>query len=101
MRALLLCLVLVACNEETVVDQFGNRYPPPCRGDLSHVKAKVIDLSRAEMAVVGNFTNMPQGRLWAYTMGETILIDASATGWRRDDLIRHERCHILVGHWHM
>ena len=95
---------LAGCTAEggPITDQVGNVYPKECRGDLSWMDAPFHNVSRewlAERKV--KFGAAPGERVLAVTFARhSFVIDETLSGWQRDDAIRHERCHVLVGNWH-
>jgi hypothetical protein len=101
---LLLGLLALSCTEySAAVDQFGNRYPLQCLLDLSYVDVPVVFVSEQTMAKLAyGDPVVPRGhRLYGLTIRQRlILVDDSLKGWRRDDVIRHEKCHIIAGNWH-
>jgi hypothetical protein len=77
--------------------------PPACQSDLSGVKAPVIPVTPADMERLAVSLKVPSGhRLYGATVaGDTILVDNTLQGWKRDYVIQHERCHVVVGEWHL
>lgn len=103
MRAGILALALGGCStQEPMTDFAGNVYPAECRGDLSGVKAPIIFTAPDIMAKLGEARHLAYDqRLYGLTLNRQIIfIDSSLEGWKREDAIRHERCHILTGDWH-
>jgi hypothetical protein len=102
-KALWLLLPLVACSspiEEAATDQFGNVYPLACRRDLSFVTAPVIPTSPQILAQVAEKRGLPKDyRLMGLSGTGLIMIDDTVLGWKRDDLIHHERCHMVAPEW--
>jgi len=101
---LVIALILTpSCTAPTVfaaTDFLGNHYPPACMVDLSYVNAPILFVSPKVLSEVRAKRHMA-GRLWAVTYAKSlIMVDETAEGWVRDDLIRHERCHIVAGAWH-
>lgn len=100
--------VLAACNDD--LDQAGNPYPPQCKGDLSDVPADITFMDPVILQAVN--AHPGQGReegLWIPATPpnrDIIWVDESLRGWKRDDAIRHERCHSRMhqltgnGQWH-
>jgi len=96
-------------------DQAGNRYPAACMTDLSAMvtdgTARVEQRPQAEIQRRGDALRI-FGSARAIAMIEPImeagdggrfliLIDETVTGWRYDDALRHELCHIVAGpRWH-
>jgi hypothetical protein len=99
--AILLAASLTACasHEGPLTDQAGNVYPPQCRGDLSKVEATITFKPRQWMAEEAAILGY-EGRILGETWGNHIVIDDSLRGWKREDTLRHERCHLLMGQWH-
>jgi hypothetical protein len=98
-------LCLAACSSdsgERTIDQFGNVYPPECRGDLSHVAATIQAVTPDALQFWAAALHKPANwRLYGLTVGrKSILVDETIAGWKRDDLVHHERCHIIAGEWH-
>ena len=83
-------------------DQFGNVYPPECRRDLSEVAVPVINVQPQVLQIWARALHKPlYSRMYAATIArEVILVDETVRGWKRDDLIHHERCHVVAGNWH-
>ena len=103
--ALVLVLILSACQTTggsvgITRDQVGNVYPPECRGDLSHVVADIQFVSQKRLMMQRGADQYTMG--WTYKVGNPriVYIREDLTGWRRDDVIRHELCHIVAGDWH-
>lgn len=97
----LLAASLTACAspEGSIIDQAGNVYPPICRGDLSKVEATITFKSRKWMSEEAEILGV-HNRILGETHGNHIVIDDSLRGWKREDAIRHELCHVLAGEWH-
>lgn len=104
--ALFTAASLTACSaaEQQPYDDFlGNVYPAKCRGDLSYVTAPITFMSPDQMAALSRLApHMKMGdRLYGITMSHRfIYVDNTLMGWKRDDIIRHERCHVIAGDWH-
>jgi hypothetical protein len=83
-------------------DQVGNVYPRECQGDLSWMDAPFDTVSREWLAERrAKFRAAPGDRILGVTFARhSFVIDETSTGWHRDDAIRHERCHVLIGNWH-
>lgn len=112
-RAMLVALMLTAAAPSCAPvsddrDYAGNVYPPACRGDLSHIPVSFIP--SANIAALMRFWNAaptplnggtPHGITLHHVDGTaTAYVDEALRGWKRDDIVRHERCHVLVGGWH-
>lgn len=103
--ALAAALLLGACATSPDVapfDQVGYMYPMKCRGDLSWVKADVRVVPRTVMRAASPPGYEALGMTFQRGPGEPALIWISdhLSGWRYDDALRHERCHVVAGHWH-
>jgi len=99
----LVAFSLGGCSTDgPITDQVGNVYPRECRGDLSWMDAPFHDVSREWLAErTAKFGGSPGDRILGVTFARhSFVIDETLTGWHRDDAIRHERCHVLVGNWH-
>lgn len=88
-------------------DVVGNIWPEACRRDLSEdprVKAAIV--ARWPRATLeASFPNRKprtsiNGR-WVRVAGlDLIAIADDLTGWRYDDALQHEFCHVVAGNWH-
>jgi len=99
-----LAAVLSACSNTpdyyAATDVLGNHYPVACQKDLSYIKIPVVPVSRADMDRLAAARHI-NGRLYGLTWGgKVIMIDENLRGWVRDDIIHHERCHVVAGDWH-
>ena len=79
-------------------DQARNPWPAACRHDLAPETAHVPIVWRARAAMVGinglTFFGGNPG-------GESIVIADDLRGWLLEDVLHHERCHIVAGiDWH-
>lgn len=100
MRCLILALTLGACAP--AIDS-GYVLPPSCRGNLDHVKVPVLRVAPAMLArtnkgltrQVGAYfppgAGMPDGLIW---------VDATLSASDTAKVLRHEKCHHLLGAWH-
>lgn len=73
-------------------DQAGNFYPIECQESLTAMWQEagypvVVDEDR-------------QGYLGGLMLSGGIFISPKLKGWRYDDALRHELCHVIAGDWH-
>jgi hypothetical protein len=102
-------MFLAGCQTtgSTVRDELGNTYPEICRGPVTCEKeickmagqsVWIKPVPRNEMPPPNDPTDSKlYGRHYG---GGMAIIDASLTGYSRDDTIRHEMCHAVAGKWH-
>lgn len=95
-------LSVAACLGGPVqMDFAGNVYPRQCLGDLSWVKTPIIEAPPSTLAGVHDAMHVQADhRVYGVTMDGLIFIDSTLRGGMRDDVIRHERCHVIAGRWH-
>jgi hypothetical protein len=108
--AILLAAAASACADPGAApthDHAGRPYPPECQRDLSHVNVPIIETTEASLfalAAIGGKHLNPAGRFYGLHIrratGSTIYIDERLRGWLRADVIHHEKCHEVAGHWH-
>lgn len=104
--ALVLLMACVGCvsvvASASYVSPDGNTYPSVCQRDLSHVQpAFLMTETRESLAEMRDHLFPGQGRLYGYTLFQKlIVIDETLTGWFREQVIHHEKCHIIMGRWH-
>jgi hypothetical protein len=101
-RFLLAAAIVALCSVQARAggveyDQAGNRYPVACMGDLSSVKSPVMFVAPAVLQALSHSYNLRELGAWlppsmAGKPG-VILVDNTLRGWKRDDAVRHERCH--------
>lgn len=107
---LALALSVSACAQPgayPATDHAGRVYPPECRRDLSNVQVPVIFTSEAHMLSTASAAGLhipANARLYGLHVQQLgssiIMVDETLRGWVLDDVIHHERCHEVAGHWH-
>ena len=98
--AIALCFILAACQTTSesagvMRDQVGNVYPAQCRGDLSNVYVILYFVDRATIR------KKSDGRATiGVALGQVVYVADDLKPDIRDDVVRHEKCHVIAGNWH-
>lgn len=106
-----LALLAGACGSSSSDrDQAGNVYPPGCTAaELASVPAQIVFMDPVILAGINHTSGTRELGVWmpAPSPEDDIMwIDNTLKGWKRDDDIRHERCHSKKyhetgnGQWH-
>ena len=100
--AIALCFILAACQTTSesagvMRDTLGNVYPAECRGDLSYLKQKVVILFVGRHYIRVRSDGRAEIGL---KVGDTILVANDLKPAVRDDVVKHELCHVIAGKWH-
>ena len=96
-----LLILLSACTLqpwEYEMDSSGFVLPSVCRHDLALETAKIPVMlePRGQNSKYDGFTIFEDGT------PTTIIIMDDLVGWRYDDVLHHERCHVVAGpYWHL
>ena len=99
MRYLWVLILLAGCV--TTHDLQGRSYPEKCRGDLSWVNAVIEYRPLEKMPLARGYAGQRNaGAVYAYTSPPRILIANETSPEVQDDILRHERCHVIAGEWH-
>ena len=99
--ALVLLMGTMGCSFGYVSPD-GNAYPIECQRDLSYVKpAFLLTETRERLTEMRDRLFSGRGRLYGYTIFQKmIVIDETLTGEFYEEVLHHEKCHILLGRWH-
>lgn len=99
-----LCLMTAACVSAPDADQAENIYPAACSQKATDAVTTPMMVVPLGSPLLPDFHNgkttygyahsLPNGAVWLLAISDAL------AGWRRKDLIRHERCHVIVGAWH-
>lgn len=116
MRALFLltCLAIAflpALAQEPVwadgKDNMGRAYPIECQRDLGMTGGPVVFVRSQDLQKVARAVGLPElspglryRGLYLYGVYPHIYVDKWLTGRLLEDVVHHERCHHVTGHWH-
>ncbi len=83
-------------------DQVGHAYPIECQGDLSWVKADIVRVPQNDpyLQMLAPFNRPNLARVNLSTNPPRIVVSDRLSGWKYDDALRHELCHVVAGNWH-
>ena len=110
MKRLVLCLALSACSAPQDADFAGNVFPPQCQ-DVADIHPDIVEVAPSVLAGMEARMGYRRWGQWSpYAMSKNphgvVLIDNTLSGWKREEVLKHERCHaamfVRVGnpHWH-
>lgn len=98
--SVIILLFMAGCTQPyPTTDFIGNVYPAKCRYDLSYVDADIITVAPTDSRL--RKVHPDQITLGtAYIFKKLIVVSDRVSGWKREEVIHHERCHFIAGDWH-